>query len=125
MPRRFSFPNQKRVIIHKENVSSGFLQISKENLYRAYQDLDYAGTMLYLYLAANCDGYNLALSPQAVKNSLGMPESTCREQTRKLIDRGYLIQRAEESNIFDFYEIPHERKTIYIKEKNENGYCWD
>ena len=82
--------------------------------------------MLYLYLAANCDGYDLAFSPQAVKDSLGMPESTCREQTKKLIDRGYLIQRLENSNIFDFYETPQEpKKVVYNKEKNENGYRWD
>ena len=34
-----------------------------------------------------------------------MPPSTYRDQFKKLINRGYLVQRGE-SSTFDFYEIP-------------------
>ena len=122
MPRRVSFPNQKVFRIHKEKPAGAFLMISKDNFYNAYQDLDYAGTILYLYIASNCDGYELSFSPQAVHDTLGMPESTCRDQVKKLIEKGYLIQKSDNSNIFDFYEIPQTPKpVIFDKDKNENA----
>lgn len=98
-------PHQKVVKIHRENVDRNFIQISKDNFYNAYQDLNSTATMLYLYLAGNKDGYDLAFSPEAVKNSLGMPTTTCRDQFKKLLEKGYLTQRKPNSNIFDFHEI--------------------
>ena len=60
--------------------------------------------MLYLYLASNADGYNLALSPAAIKNAIGMPPSTYRDQIKKLITSGYLVNTS--GNSFDFFEVP-------------------
>ncbi|MBE7015222.1 MAG: hypothetical protein E7417_00120 [Ruminococcaceae bacterium] len=61
--------------------------------------------MLYLYLASNADGFNLALSPAAIKNAIGMPTTTYRDQLKKLINKGYLVQTG--GNSFDFYETPN------------------
>lgn len=61
--------------------------------------------MLYLYLASNADNFTLALSPAAIRQAIGMPASTYRDQFVKLVDRGYLVQRSEGST-YDFYEIP-------------------
>lgn len=61
--------------------------------------------MLYLYLASNADGFTLALSPAAIRQAIGMPASTYRDQFVKLVDRGYLVQRGEGST-YDFYEAP-------------------
>lgn len=61
--------------------------------------------MLYLYLASNADNFTLALSPAAIRQAIGMPASTYRDQFVKLVDRGYLVQRGDGST-YDFYEIP-------------------
>lgn len=61
--------------------------------------------MLYLYLASNADNFTLALSPAAIRQAIGMPASTYRDQFAKLVDRGYLVQRGEGST-YDFYEAP-------------------
>lgn len=102
-------PNQKVVHIHRDmpkKEEGNFLLIKKDNLYAAYRYLSYTALYLYLYLAGNKDGFDLALSPKAVFEATGMPESTCRDQIKVLIQRGYLVQRNEGSNIYDFYEKP-------------------
>jgi hypothetical protein len=76
--------------------------------------------MLYLYLASNADGFMLALSPVAIRQAVGMPPSTYRDQFVKLIDKGYLIQRGN-SNTFDFYETP-QRVTHTPKDNTADGY---
>ena len=60
--------------------------------------------MLYMYLAANADGFNLALSPAAVRQAIGMPRSTYQDQFIKLIDKGYLVQGS--GNVYNFFETP-------------------
>ena len=69
--------------------------------------------MLYLYFAANANNYTLALSPQDIQNTIGMPQSTYRDQFRKLISKGYLVQREKAS--YDFYELPQTRTTEQLK----------
>ena len=76
--------------------------------------------MLYLYLASNADGFMLALSPAAIRQAVGMPSSTYRDQFVKLIDKGYLVRRGE-SNTFDFYETP-QRVTHTEKDNTVDGY---
>ena len=61
--------------------------------------------MLYLYLASNANGFTLALSPAAIRQAIGMPQSTYRDQFVKLVNRGYLVRRGD-SNTYDFYETP-------------------
>ena len=102
-------PNQKIVCIHrdmpKEN-EGNFLLIKKINLYSAYRDLNATALVLYLYLAGNKDGFNLALSPKAIHEEVGLPESTCRDQIKVLIVKGYLVPQQEGSNVYHFYETP-------------------
>lgn len=76
--------------------------------------------MLYLYFASNANGFTLALSPAAIRQAVGMPPSTYRDQFVKLIDKGYLIQRGE-SNTFDFYETP-QRVTHTTADNTVDGY---
>ncbi len=80
--------------------------IKKAPLYAAYKDLNATALVLYLYLAGNKDGFTLALSPQAIHAETGMPLSTCKDQIKKLIQKGYLVPRGENSNQYDFYETP-------------------
>lgn len=108
-----SFPNQKIVHIHRdmpEKKEGNFLLIKKSNLYAAYKKLNSTALVLYLYLVGNKDGYKLALSPAAIKEEVGLPESTCRDQIKVLIKHGYLEAEKEGSNIYEFYENPEAKK---------------
>ena len=71
-----SFPNQKKVCIHREIPKTDFLGIKNENWQAAARDLRPHALLLYFYLASNADNYTLALSPVAVQEAIGMPRST-------------------------------------------------
>ena len=110
----YTVENQRRVLVHRDmpgKDEGNFLLIKKENLYAAYRDLNATALCLYLYLAGNKDGFDLAFSPKAIHNEMGLPESTCRDQFKVLVNKGYLVRRNENSNVYDFYEIPKEKKT--------------
>ena len=99
-----TYPNQRVVNIHREAAKSDFLGIKNQNWQAAARDLGAHALMLYMYLAANADGFNLALSPAAVRQATGMPRSTYQDQFIKLIDKGYIIQVS--GNVYNFYETP-------------------
>ena len=115
-----SYPHQKIVHINRDmpkEKEGGFLLIKTQNLFDAYRKLNATATMLYLYLIKNKDGFNLALSKQAVNNEMGMPFSTYDDQVKKLITHRYLVQREDGSNIYDFYERPLESPKEEKKEE--------
>ena len=89
----------------REN-EGNFLLIKKSNLYEAYRTLNATALCLYLFLAGNKDGFNLEYSPKAIHAEMGLPESTCRDQFKVLVDKGFLVPKHEGSNIYDFYEKP-------------------
>lgn len=102
-----SVPNQRIVKVHRDmpgENEGNFLLIKKSNLYEAYRTLNATALCLYLFLAGNKDGFNLEYSPKAIHAEMGMPESTCRDQFKVLVEKGYLVPKHEGSNIFDFYE---------------------
>lgn len=102
-------PNQKVIIVHTEKCERDFIQIKKENLANAFKLLDgsYAAIYLYICLAGNAEGYKFAFSPKAIGNQFGMPETTARDQLKKLEKCGFLVQKHEGSNQYDFYQTPH------------------
>ena len=101
--------NQKIVCIHREELGTPFLGINKETFIAAYKDLNATALALYLYFVSNKTNYAFALSPTAIQNEFGMPKNTCQDQIKKLIKKGYLVQRRENSNIYDFYERPYSK----------------
>lgn len=107
-------PNQRLIAIHRERAASDFLGIKNSHWQAAARDLGAHALMLYLYFASNANGYLLALSPAAIRQAVGMPQSTYRDQFTKLIDRGYLVQRGD-SNTYDF-SMKH-RNTPRIQRK--------
>ena len=113
-------PNQRVVTIHRERAASDFLGIKNSSWQAAARDLGAQALMLYLYFASNANGFMLALSPAAIERTVGMPPSTYRDQFRKLINRGYLVQRGD-SNIYDFYETA-QRATHTEKDNTADGY---
>lgn len=116
----YTVPNQRLVAIHRERAASDFLGIKNSSWQAAARDLGAQALMLYLYFASNANGFMLALSPAAIERTVGMPPSTYRDQFRKLINRGYLVQRGD-SNTYDFYETP-QRATHTEKDNTADGY---
>ena len=110
-----TLPNQRMITIHREEVKSDFLGIKNENWQAASRDLGAHALRLYLYLAANANNYTFALSPADIRQRIGMPNSTYRDQFLILVDKGYLVQSG--NNKFDFYEIPQTRRAPI---QNEN-----
>lgn len=103
----YTVPNQRVVKINREHATSNFLGIKNENWMAASRDLGAHALRLYLYLAANRDKFQLALSPAAITDEIGMPRSTYQDQFRKLLSKGYLVETS--SNHYDFFEIPQPR----------------
>ena len=104
----YTVPNQRSVRVHREPVRSNFLGIKNENWQAAARDLGAHGLQLYLYLAANANDYTLALSPTAIRQSIGMARSTYHDQFHRLVDKGYLVP--SHGNTFEFYETPQSEK---------------
>ncbi|MBQ8279293.1 MAG: hypothetical protein IJZ23_05580 [Roseburia sp.] len=103
-------PHQRVVHIHREQLCGDFLGIKNENWQAASRTLGAHALRLYMYLAANANNFELALSPAALEASIGMPRSTYQDQFRKLINYGYLIPRS--GNKYDFYETPQDATRI-------------
>ena len=99
-----TYPNQRIIRVHREKVKSDFLGIKNGNWQFASRDLGAHALRLYLYFASNADNYSFALSPADIRQTIGIPNSTYRDQFLKLIDKGYLVQSG--SNCYDFYETP-------------------
>ena len=103
-------PNQKVVHVNRQKCDKNFLQISKENWYAVNKDLGPYGLQLYLYIAGNRDGFDFALSQEAAERDAGITKTTFHKYVKVLIEKGYLVPRKENSNIFDFYEVPKRKE---------------
>lgn len=103
-------PNQRKVIIHREKCERDFLQIKKENWFAANKDLEPYGLQVYLYLAGNRDGFTLELSQEAAEREAGIKKTSFHKYVNLMIEKGYLVQRGDGSNLYDFYERPQEPK---------------
>lgn len=103
-----TFPHQRVIKVHRERASANFLGIKNENWQAASRILGAHALRLYLYIAANADNFDLALSPAAIEAAIGMPRSTYHDQFRKLINYGFIVER--QGNIYDFYETPQEKE---------------
>ena len=108
-------PNQKVVHVHRDmpdkNKKEGnFLLIKKENWYAANKDLEPYGLQLYLYIAGNREGFDFALSQEAAEREAGIKKTSYHKYVNLMIEKGYLVPRKENSNIFDFYEVPKRKE---------------
>lgn len=108
-------PNQKVVHVHRDmpdkNKKEGnFLLIKKDNWYAANKDLEPYGLQLYLYIAGNRDGFDFALSQEAAEQEAGIKKTSYHKYVNLMIEKGYLVPRKENSNIYDFYEVPKRKE---------------
>ena len=103
-----SYENQKSICIHKPRVEANFLQIGNDDWMQANKTLSPYGLQLYLYLAANNNEYQFALSPAAAEEYAGIKSTTFHKYLRLLEIEGYLVWR--QGNLFDFYTSPRDPK---------------
>ena len=75
-----------------------FIMVKKENLERALKDLTPYGAVLYLYLAGNANGYDLAFSPQDVMDRMNIGKTT----VHKYIN----IMNSFKSHLLYSFQIP-------------------
>ena len=104
------YANQKTIRIHKPKVDRNFLQIPNADWMAINKTLGPYGLQLYLYLAANADGYSLNLSPQNAENDAGIRRTTFYEYMKKLEIHGYLVWK--KSNVYDFLPLPVLRMSV-------------
>lgn len=93
--------------VHRERATTDFLGIKNENWQAASRALGATALRLYLYIAANADNFELALSPAAIERDIGMARSTYHDQFRKLINFGYIVPTR--GNGYEFFETPQPR----------------
>ena len=62
----YSFPNQRIIEVNKAPLGNNFLGINNEVWQAACRDLRPHAFVLYLYMAANANGYTFSLSPADV-----------------------------------------------------------
>lgn len=72
---------------------------------------------LYLYLAKNASGYEMALSQAAAETEVGIKKTTFHKYLDLFIREGYLVKR--NGNTYDFYEVPCKQK----EEEAERSPC--
>lgn len=115
----YTVPNQRTVNIHREPLGGNFLGINNENWMLASRILGAPAFRLYIYLAANADNYQLALSPAAIAENIGMARSTYHDQFMKLESLGYLVK--SHGSTYEFYERPRNIKYT-IPESTTTGH---
>ena len=107
-------PNQRIIKVLKEgkavcDTDHLYIKVQKEAMIEAMKALTPTTFQVWLYLASQKADYTFAFSPAAVTVETGIKKSSLQEGIRVLINEGYLIQRKDNSNIYDFYEIPREK----------------
>ena len=113
----YTVANQKIFHINRDmpkQNEGNFILVKKENLERALVDLEQFGTLLFLYLVGNKDGYDLAFSPQDVINRKYMARTSVDKYVKVMKQKGYLVEKA--GNVYDFFEVPQKKKESGDKE---------
>ena len=99
-----TYPNQKVVHINKPQYIKNFLQVGIDEWQAAAKNLSAATFKVYLYLASNANGFDLALSPQAIEEQIGVSKSSYHRAIKELTDNGYITNF--QGNIYNFYTKP-------------------
>ena len=102
------YPNQKRIIIHRENIEKGkgntrpFLIAYQDNLIYAMKLLTPAEFKVYLCLLFNKEGYSLDFSPEHIHEITGVCKDTIRKALNRLEELGFL--EYDGNSKYEFYE---------------------
>ena len=112
-----SYPNQKRVVIHRELVKGKekgrpFLTAYQDNLLTAMNALTPAAFKLYVCLLFNTDGFPLRFSPENLHKLTGLCKDTIRKAMTQLETNGYL--EYVDNGKYNFYENPNTKPNTII-----------
>lgn len=72
--------------------------------------------LLYIHFALHQNNYRFAFSPAALSKALGISKDRCRVAFNKLVERGFLVEKAPGSNEYTFYEFPPQKEGIEHEE---------
>jgi len=105
-----SYPNQKSIGIYKApcNSENLFAQINIEAMFNAMRQLKSTAFKLWLYFAANQNGYSFYLSGKHACGVCGIGKTSYHEAFNELVDKYYLRQDTRNKNHYDFFEIPQD-----------------
>ena len=108
-PQVTVYKNQKLIINKKNDCDKNFIKVSNDEWMYAARNLKDSTFKLYMYLAKDKEDYQSALSPVAVKNHVGLSESSYRRAVSELIDKGYLVKQNFKNVDYEaycFYSYP-------------------
>lgn len=104
-----SVPNQKIVTVSKEPCDeiNIYVKMNVDAIDQALMNLKQGSVLkVWMYFAKNQNGYTFELSSKHVMAYCNITDKTYREAIKTLIEKRYLVPRADNSNLYDFYEIP-------------------
>lgn len=112
--------NQRMITLNKEecDVDNIYAKINIEALNNAARNLTHAGFLLWIYFAQNQEGYTFWLSKVAVRNKVGVSDSSYHRAFKELVEKKYLIKDDLNDDYYQFYEKPQgdeEDKNIKIE----------
>ena len=111
-----TYPNQKVIHINKKSYKSNFLQVGIDEWQEAFKELKPSTFAIYLYLASNADGFDLALSQKAIENALGIKKTAYHNAIAELKEKGYI--RTIQGNIESFFTAPVRKCELRENELN-------
>lgn len=107
-----SVPNQKIVEIGTRTARNGnnlYATMNLDALQQAMKTLKGSSLKMWLYFNKNQEHYAFELS-RADCLEWGIKKDSYYDGIEELIEKGYLVQSREGSNLYTFYELPHTGK---------------
>ena len=101
----FIYPNQRIITIKKNaTTENNAIILDYETTMKAMRDLKPATFLVWIYLNANENGCEFALSRVDVMNQTGISSSSYDSAIKELKEKSYLIHTTD--NRYDFYATP-------------------
>ena len=102
----FIYPNQRVITIKenatpKEGTNERFVILDYETTMKTMRDLKPTTFLVWIYLNANENGSEFALSRVDVMNQTGISSSSYNSAIKELKEKGYLVHTSD--NCYDFY----------------------
>ena len=117
-----SNPNQRMIKTHKEPTNDEckenyYAKINLNALRNAMANLTPKTFELWIYLSKNVSVYECFLSKADFLSWANVKRTSYYNAFKELVDNGYLVEREESPNHYDFYELPKEKEVIITVHK--------
>ena len=107
-------PNQRTITTKKEPCSKAVQPHSTEIYLKALEiamsSLTPNAFKMWVYLGKNQNNYTFALSKVDTLKWCGFSKNTYTTVFKELEDKGFLVKAKDNSNHYDFYELPKEEE---------------